>query len=80
MNGWRTRQVPVGTGMVDFALAARALKAIGFDGPTECQPEWTGLGGAESGRDTLTLPRETVIGLLKRDYDTIRAALTSAGA
>ena len=65
-------QVPVGTGMIDFTLAARALKNINFDGPTECQPEWTGLGGAESGRDTLTLPRETVIGLLKHDYDTIQ--------
>jgi len=72
--------VPVGTGMVDFALAARTLKEINFDGPTECQPEWTGLGGAESGRDTLTLPRETVIGLLKRDYETILAALVAAGA
>jgi sugar phosphate isomerase/epimerase len=79
VNGWGTRQVPVGTGMVDFALAARALKSINFDGPTECQPEWTGLGGAESGRDALTLPRETVIGLLKRDYDTIHAVLTAAG-
>jgi sugar phosphate isomerase/epimerase len=78
-NGWGTRQVPVGTGMVDFALAARTLKVIGFNGPTECQPEWTGLGGAESGRDTLTLPRETVIGLLKHDYDTIHAALAAAG-
>jgi L-ribulose-5-phosphate 3-epimerase len=80
VNGFRVRQVPVGTGMIDFALAARALKNINFDGPTECQPEWTGLGGAESGRDTLTLPRETVIGLLKHDYDTIKAALDAAGA
>lgn len=80
VNGFRVRQVPVGTGMVDLALAARALKNIGFDGPTECQPEWTGLGGAESGRDTLTLPRETVIGLLKHDYETIHAALVAAGA
>jgi sugar phosphate isomerase/epimerase len=79
VNGWGTRQVPVGTGMVDFALAALTLKSIGFDGPTECQPEWTGLGGAELGRDTLTLPRETVIGLLKRDYDTIHATLMAAG-
>ena len=79
VNGFSVRQVPVGTGMVDFNLAARSLKLINFDGPTECQPEWTGLGGAESGRDTLTLPRETVIGLLKRDYQTIHAALTSAG-
>jgi hypothetical protein len=52
--------------MVDFLVAARALKAINFDGPTE----WTGLGGAENGRDTLTVPRETVISLLKHDYDT----------
>jgi sugar phosphate isomerase/epimerase len=80
VNGFRTRQVPVGTGMVDFTLAARALRNIGFDGPTECQPEWPGLGGAESGRDTLTLPRETVIGLLKRDYETIKAAIDAAGA
>jgi len=65
--------------MVDLNLAARYLKLINFDGPTECQPEWTGLGGAENGRDTLTLPRETVIGLLKRDYDTVHAALAAAG-
>jgi sugar phosphate isomerase/epimerase len=79
-NGWGTQQVPVGTGMVDFTLAARTLKLINFDGPTECQPEWTGLGGAENGRDTLTLPRETVIALLKHDYDTIHASLVAAGA
>ena len=80
VNGFRTRQVPVGTGMVDFTLAAQALKNINFEGPTECQPEWTGLGGAESGRDTLTLAPDVVIGLLKRDYDTIHAALVAAGA
>ncbi len=79
-NGWGTRQVPVGSGMVDFTLAAKTLKLMNFDGPTECQPEWPGLGGAENGRDTLTLPRETVIALLKHDYDTIYACLTAAGA
>jgi hypothetical protein len=65
--------------MVDFSVAARALKLIGFSGPTECQPEWPGLGGAESGRDTLTLPRETVIGLHRRDYETMRGIVTAAG-
>jgi len=78
VNGWSTLQVPIGTGMVDVALAARTLKSIGFDGPTECQPEWQGLGGAEQGRDTLTVPRETVIGLLKRDYETVHGALVAA--
>ena len=71
--------MPVGSGMVDFTLAARTLKLINFNGPSECQPEWTGLGGAENGRETLTLPRETVIALLKHDYDTIYASLTAAG-
>jgi sugar phosphate isomerase/epimerase len=79
-NGWGTRQVAVGSGMVDFTLAAKTLKLMNFDGPTECQPEWPGLGGAENGRDTLTLPRETVIALLKHDYDTIYTCLTAAGA
>ena len=79
VNGWTTRQVPIGTGMVDVALAARTLKLVGFDGPTECQPEWPGLGGAEQGRDTLTLPRDTVISLLKRDYETVHGALTAIG-
>ncbi len=79
VNGYNVVQVPVGTGMVDLNLAARYLKLINFDGPTECQPEWTGLGGAENGRDTLTLPRETVIALLKHDYDTVHAALVAAG-
>jgi hypothetical protein len=44
----------------------------------ECQPEWQGLGGAEQGRDTLTVSRETVIGLLKRDYETVHQALAAA--
>jgi hypothetical protein len=48
-----------------------------------CKPaaSWPGSGGrgAESGRDTLTLPRQTVIGLLKHDYETTHAALTAAG-
>jgi sugar phosphate isomerase/epimerase len=79
-NGWGTRQVPVGSGMVDFTLAAKTLKLMNFDGPTECQPEWPGLGGAENGRDTLTLPRETVIALLMHDYDTVYTCLTAAGA
>ena len=69
-------QVPVGTGMIDFALAARAAEGTSTStARPNVEPEWTGLGGAESGRDTLTLPRETVIGLLKRDYETIKAAL-----
>ncbi len=37
------------------------------------------LGGAQSGADKLTLPREMVLGNLKRDVLTIRAALQQSG-
>lgn len=62
---YRYYAVPVGTGMVDLALLGKTLKDINFDGPAECQVDWP-LGGAESG-DAITLPRQEVIGRLKRD-------------
>jgi hypothetical protein len=62
---YRRYAVPVGTGMVDLTLLGKTLKEINFDGPAECQVNWP-LGGAEAG-DTISLPRQEVIGRLKRD-------------
>ncbi len=78
-NGWGSRQVPVGTGVLDLPLIAQTLKEIGFDGPMECQPEWPELGGANNGLDKISIPREELIALLKRDYVTVTAALSQAG-
>ena len=47
-------------------LRERCMRDIGFDGPMELQAEYPN-GGAESGADKLTLPREMVLGNLKRD-------------
>src|SRR5262245_17597490 len=71
---FRNRQVPVGTGIINLPLIAQTLKEINFNGPMECQPEWPELGGADQGRDTITIPRETAIALLKRDRVTVAAA------
>ena len=79
VNGWRSRQVPIGTGVVNIKLASEALKEIGFDGPMECQPEWPELCGPNQGLEKLSIPREQVISLLRRDYTTVTAALTNAG-
>ena len=79
VNGWRTRQVPVGTGIINLQLIAQTLKEIGFDGPMECQPEWPELGGANNGLDKLTISREQVIALLKRDRITVESALAAEG-
>ena len=68
----------MGTGLVDIFRYAAVMRDIGFDGPMELQAEYPN-GGAQSGADKLTLPPEMVLGNLKRDVLTIRAALQQSG-
>jgi sugar phosphate isomerase/epimerase len=77
-NGWRTRSVPLGTGLVNLPQLAAALKEIHFAGPVEIQAEYPN-GGAENAQDSLTLPREQVLGAMKRDLLTLRRGLATAG-
>jgi sugar phosphate isomerase/epimerase len=78
-GGWNSPSVPMGTGLVDIFRYAIALRDIGFNGPMELEAEYP-LGGAQSGADTITLPRLQVLGALKRDVLTIRAALQQSGS
>jgi sugar phosphate isomerase/epimerase len=73
-NGWRTRPVPLGMGMVNLPQIATALKDIRFAGPIEVQAEYPN-GGADSAQDYITLPREQVLGAMKRDLLTLRRGL-----
>lgn len=77
-GGWSSPQVPMGTGLVDIFRYAAVMRDIGFDGPMELQAEYPN-GGSERGDDKITLPRVMVIGNLKRDVLTIRAALQQSG-
>lgn len=77
-GGWQSPMVPMGTGLVDAGAYAVALRDIGFDGPMELQVEYP-LGGAEAGRETITLPREQVLGAMRKDVDTIRTAFAKSG-
>jgi sugar phosphate isomerase/epimerase len=77
-GGWTSPMVPMGMGVVDIFRYARVLRDIDFNGPMELQAEYPN-GGAQSGADKLTLPREIVIGNLKRDVLTIRAAFQQSG-
>ena len=72
-GGWTSPYVPMGTGLVDIFRYAAVLRDINFDGPMELEAEYPN-GGSENGLDTITLPRAQVIGNLKRDMLTIRAA------
>ncbi|MCC7042374.1 MAG: TIM barrel protein [Acidobacteria bacterium] len=78
-GGWTSPYVPMGMGLVNVFRYATVLRDIGFDGPMELEAEYP-IGGAESGADTLTLPRLHVLGSMKRDVLTIRAAFDQSGA
>jgi len=77
-NGWRVRQVPLGTGMDDLPQFAAVLKEINFHGPIEVQAEYPN-GGAESAQDKITLPREQVLGAMKRDRLALCQAFAASG-
>jgi len=77
-NGWRTRPVPLGTGLVNLAQLASALKDIQFAGPIEIQAEYPN-GGADNAQDQITLPRAQVLGAMKRDLLTLRRGFTASG-
>jgi sugar phosphate isomerase/epimerase len=68
---------PAGTGMVDLSLVGKTLKEINFSGPAECQTEWA-LGGAELGRDKVTLARQSIIGGIKHNRLMIEAAFAAS--
>ena len=77
-GGWTSPYVPMGTGLVDLFRYATVLRDIGFNGPMELEAEYPN-GGSENAADKLTLPRAQVIGNLKRDVLTIRAAFQQSG-
>ena len=75
---WRVKYTPLGEGNVNLPLLAQVLKEIGFAGPTEIQAEYPN-GGADSAQDKLTLPREVVLGAMKRDLETLKKAWANTG-
>jgi hypothetical protein len=79
-GGWSAPNVAMGTGVVHLPHVAAVLAELGFSGPTELQSEYAGIGGAETGADKITRPRQWVIGMLKRDVITIRKSFDMANA
>lgn len=73
---WRTEWAPLGEGLVQLDEVAKILKEIDFSGPIESQPEYPdGMGG----QNTLTIPRERFVTVIKKDQEVLRAALTGVG-
>jgi len=67
VNGkWKTVDVPVGEGMVDFIGYFRLLKSYGLNPPVSLHMEYP-LGGAEKGRHEITVDKKVVFDAMKKD-------------
>ncbi len=77
-NPYRVKPVPLGDGLANLPELGSILKEIKFSGPVEIQAEYPN-GGAESAQDKITLPREMVLGAMKRDRLVLKAAFEQDG-
>ena len=64
--------------MDDLPLFASILREINFSGPMEIQAEYPN-GGANNAADEITLPRAQVLGAMKRDLLSLKAAFGPSG-
>ena len=64
--------------MDDLPQFAAILKEIAFAGPIEVQAEYPN-GGAQNAQDKITLPREQVLGAMKRDLLALKMAFRPSG-
>ena len=65
--------------MVNFSGFFAILKGAGtFAGPVQLHFEYP-LGGAENGKETLTLPKQEVIDAMRRDLTYVRKAMSEQG-
>jgi sugar phosphate isomerase/epimerase len=75
---WKSEFVPMGTGMVQFPEFFKMVKQSGFNGPLQIHYEYP-LGGANTGKTKLTMPREEVLAAMKKDVQQTRAYMQVAG-
>jgi sugar phosphate isomerase/epimerase len=77
-NAPRPQWCPLGEGMVSFSEFFKMVGASGFDGPVQVHYEYA-LGGAESGKTSITIPKEQVFAAMKKDLVKLRAWMQQAG-
>jgi hypothetical protein len=65
--------------MVDFAAFLAMLKAARFAGPLQLHMEYPELGGADSGKKQISISKDTLLAIMRRDLDTLKQMLREAG-
>ena len=69
---------PIGEGMVKLPEFFGMVAQTPFEGPLQIHYEYS-LGGANNGARTLTIPKEEVLGAMKKDLERVRGMLAKAG-
>ncbi len=73
--GWCT----LGKGMVNFKQFLPMLKSANFSGPLQLHMEYPDLGGADTGKKEFTIPKESLLAIMRRDVTTMKTLLKEAG-
>lgn len=76
---WRPQWCPVGEGMVRFSEFFAMIQRMQFAGPVQVHYEYP-LGGAESGKREITIPRQQVIDAMKADVKKLRECWAKSGS
>jgi len=77
-DNWKHQLVPLGEGMVDFDKYFKLVKQYNISGPMSIHFEYQ-LGGAETGKSSISIDKEIVLAAMKKDLQTLRSLLTKAG-
>jgi len=75
---WRPQWRPLGEGMVRFPEFFKMLSGVGFSGPLQVHYEYP-LGGADTGKTTLTMGREQVYAAMRQDLVRLLGWMKEAG-
>jgi sugar phosphate isomerase/epimerase len=76
---WGVHWCPLGGGMVNFRQFFTLAKQAGFRGPIQLHNEYDELGGADSGRTTMTISRDEFLRILKKDLTALRGLMKETG-
>jgi L-ribulose-5-phosphate 3-epimerase len=76
---WGVHWCGLGEGMVNFKQFLSMVKSGGFTGPLQLHMEYDELGGADSGKTSMTISRAEFTRLMKRDIAVLRGLLAETG-
>ncbi len=76
---WAPQWCATGKGMVDFRKFFAMARDTGFQGPVQLHYEYPELGGADTGKASMTISKDAFRSILRRDLQFVRGVMKEAG-